>query len=189
MKFNDKLIELRKKEGLSQEELGYKLNVTRQTVSKWELGQTKPEMEKLIEISKYFNISIDELLDEENNKEKKQKVGFNWKPIIIIGIILLAVILFCIVSFIATIITIGKTTYDTATSVMNTAASTINDINSDLDLEFNVDEAKETFDEISNIFSEDFDTEFDKTDNEFEKESFNTTYTTLYQGIKNGIKK
>ncbi|MBQ6992741.1 MAG: helix-turn-helix domain-containing protein [Clostridia bacterium] len=190
MKFNDKLIELRKKKGLSQEELGYELNVTRQTISKWELGQTKPEMEKLIEISKYFNISVDELLDEENNNQekiKKQKVGFNWKPIIIIGIILLAIILFCIVSFIATIITIGKTTYDTATSIMNTAASTINDINSDLDVEFNVNEAKETFDEISNVFNEDFDTEVDEMDNEFEKESFNTTYTTLYQGIQNGF--
>ena len=44
MKFNEKLINLRKKAGLSQEELGYKLNVTRQTVSKWELGQTTPEM-------------------------------------------------------------------------------------------------------------------------------------------------
>ena len=43
MKFNEKLINLRKKAGLSQEELGYKLNVTRQTVSKWELGQTTPE--------------------------------------------------------------------------------------------------------------------------------------------------
>jgi len=187
MKFNDKLIELRKKKGLSQEELGYELNVTRQTISKWELGQTKPEMEKLIEISKYFNISVDELLDEENNKEKKQKVGFNWKPIIIIGIILLSIILFCIVSFIVTIITIGKTTYDTATSIMDTAVSTINDINSDLDVEFNVNEAKETFDEMSNIFNEDFDTEVDEIDNEFAKESFNTTYTTLYQGIQNGF--
>ena len=64
MKFNEKLIELRKKEGLSQEELGYKLNVTRQTVSKWELGQTTPEMEKLLEMSKVFNISVDELINE-----------------------------------------------------------------------------------------------------------------------------
>lgn len=64
MKFNEKLMELRKKEGLSQEELGYKLNVTRQTISKWELGQTTPEMDKLIEISKVFNISVDELLRE-----------------------------------------------------------------------------------------------------------------------------
>jgi len=64
MKFNEKLTELRKKEGLSQEELGYKLNVTRQTVSKWELGQTTPEMDKLVEMSKIFNISVDELINE-----------------------------------------------------------------------------------------------------------------------------
>lgn len=37
MEFNEKLMKLRKQQGLSQEELGYKLNVTRQTVSKWEL--------------------------------------------------------------------------------------------------------------------------------------------------------
>lgn len=64
MKFNEKLIELRKKEGLSQEELGYKLNVTRQTISKWELGQTTPEMDKLLEMSKIFNISVDDLINE-----------------------------------------------------------------------------------------------------------------------------
>ena len=64
MKFNEKLIELRKKQGLSQEELGYKLNVTRQTVSKWELGQTTPEMDKLIEISKIFSVSVDELTND-----------------------------------------------------------------------------------------------------------------------------
>lgn len=64
MKFNEKLIELRRKEGLSQEELGYKLNVTRQTVSKWELGQTTPEMDKLVEIGKIFNISVDELVND-----------------------------------------------------------------------------------------------------------------------------
>ena len=48
MKFNEKLIKLRKEQGLSQEELGEKLNVTRQTVSKWELGETTPEMSKLL---------------------------------------------------------------------------------------------------------------------------------------------
>jgi len=64
MKFNEKLIELRKKQGLSQEELGYKLNVTRQTVSKWELGQTTPEMDKLVEMGKIFNVSVDELINE-----------------------------------------------------------------------------------------------------------------------------
>ena len=69
MKFNEKLIALRKKEGLSQEELGFKLNVTRQTVSKWELGQTTPEMDKLIEIGKTFNISVDELINESEISE------------------------------------------------------------------------------------------------------------------------
>lgn len=73
MKFNEKLIELRKKEGLSQEELGYRLNVTRQTISKWELAQTTPEMEKIIEISKIFNISVDELINSNENKEIEEK--------------------------------------------------------------------------------------------------------------------
>lgn len=67
MKFNEKLIKLRKQSGLSQEELGYKLNVTRQTVSKWELGQTTPEMDKLVSLSKIFGITLDELTSEEEN--------------------------------------------------------------------------------------------------------------------------
>lgn len=69
MKFNEKLIQLRKSSGFSQEELGHKLNVTRQTVSKWELGNTTPEMEKLIELSDLFNISIDELVKEKEVPE------------------------------------------------------------------------------------------------------------------------
>ena len=84
MKFNEKLIELRKKEGLSQEELGYKLNVTRQTISKWELGQTTPEMEKLSEISNIFGISVDKLINEteEIKNEKTEEPIIEDKPII-----------------------------------------------------------------------------------------------------------
>ena len=62
LKFNEKLIKLRKASGLSQEELGDKLNVSRQTISKWELGETTPEMDKLEELSNLFEISIDELV-------------------------------------------------------------------------------------------------------------------------------
>lgn len=62
LKFNEKLIKLRKTSGLSQEELGDKLNVARQTISKWELGETTPEMDKLEELSNLFEISIDELV-------------------------------------------------------------------------------------------------------------------------------
>ena len=61
MKFSEKLMNLRKSKGMSQEELAVKLNVTRQTVSKWELDQTAPDMNKLVEISKLFDISLDEL--------------------------------------------------------------------------------------------------------------------------------
>ncbi|SEV83706.1 helix-turn-helix transcriptional regulator [[Clostridium] fimetarium] len=62
MEFQDKLIALRKQNGMSQEDLGNAIGVSRQTVSKWEMGQTTPEMNKLIELSKLFDISVDELL-------------------------------------------------------------------------------------------------------------------------------
>lgn len=74
MNFSEKLISLRKKEGLSQEELGYKLNVTRQTVSKWELGQTTPDMDKLSEMAKIFNVSVDQLINETETMEDKTTV-------------------------------------------------------------------------------------------------------------------
>ena len=62
MTFAEKLIELRKGRGWSQEELGERLGVTRQTVSKWELGSTTPEMEKLAAMGELFGISLDELV-------------------------------------------------------------------------------------------------------------------------------
>lgn len=65
MQFCEKLMELRKARGLSQEQLGDLLNVSRQTVSKWELGATTPEMNKLIELSNIFSVSIDELVGNE----------------------------------------------------------------------------------------------------------------------------
>ena len=64
MSFGDKLINLRKKKGMSQEELGEKLGVTRQTVSKWELGQTTPEMDKLRDISILFDVSVNYLMND-----------------------------------------------------------------------------------------------------------------------------
>lgn len=62
MEFNNKLYNLRKQKGLSQEELANRLNVSRQTVSKWEVGDSTPDMEKLIAISDLFEISLDELV-------------------------------------------------------------------------------------------------------------------------------
>lgn len=75
MKFSEKLENLRKIRGMSQEAVAQKLNVTRQTVSKWELDQTTPDMNKLLEISKLFGISLDELTNntEISNSETKYK--------------------------------------------------------------------------------------------------------------------
>lgn len=60
MNFNDRLIDLRRKRGLSQEQLGYELGVSRQTVSKWELGQSYPDFQRLVLLSDYYGIGLDE---------------------------------------------------------------------------------------------------------------------------------
>lgn len=63
MNINEKILLLRKKEGLSQEGIAEKLNVTRQTVSNWELGQTTPDIQQAKNISQIFKISLDDLTD------------------------------------------------------------------------------------------------------------------------------
>ena len=58
MKFCEKLINLRKEKGISQEEFGNIIDVSRQSVSKWELGQTKPDVDKIKKICEFYNISF-----------------------------------------------------------------------------------------------------------------------------------
>ena len=62
MEIGKKIMELRKKNGLSQEELAEKIGVARQTISKWELGETSPDLKQSKELSKIFNVSLDELV-------------------------------------------------------------------------------------------------------------------------------
>lgn len=72
-----KLYELRKEKNLSQEEVAEKLNVTRQTVSKWETNQSTPDFDKILPLCKLFEIGPEELLTgkkpEENTKEEIQE--------------------------------------------------------------------------------------------------------------------
>ena len=63
MALGQNILELRKKSGLSQEQLGDKINVTRQTISNWELEETSPNPEQLKQLSKVLKVSVDELLD------------------------------------------------------------------------------------------------------------------------------
>ena len=65
MEFNQKLQELRKQKGLTQEELAASLYVSRTAVSKWESGRGYPNIESLMAIAKFFSITVDELLSSE----------------------------------------------------------------------------------------------------------------------------
>ena len=65
MEFNEKLQELRKKRGLTQEELAEYLYVSRTAISKWESGRGYPNISSLKDISKFFSVSIDDLLSGE----------------------------------------------------------------------------------------------------------------------------
>lgn len=109
MKFNERLLDLRKKKGWSQEELGYKLDVSRQTISKWESGQTTPELEKLRNLAKIFEISVDELISEEdvikeenvnieNKSSSNKKCSKVFKYIkVILSLILLSILIIYII--------------------------------------------------------------------------------------------
>ena len=63
MALGQNILESRKKNGLSQEQLGEKVDVTRQTVSNWELEITTPNPDQLKKLSKALNVSVDELVD------------------------------------------------------------------------------------------------------------------------------
>ena len=84
MEFNEKLQELRKRKGLTQEELAELLYVSRTAVSKWESGRGFPNIESLKAISKFFSVSLDELLSDkeilaiaENDYKQKERTVRN----------------------------------------------------------------------------------------------------------------
>ena len=74
MKLAEKLFELRKEKGWSQEKLAEQINVSRQSISKWESGQVLPEIEKVIELSKIFQVTTDYLLLDENSEKSSTTV-------------------------------------------------------------------------------------------------------------------
>lgn len=72
MDIGEKLFELRKGKGLSQEEVAEKLNVTRQTVSKWETNQSTPDFDKIMPICELYGITTEELLTGKKPEEKTE---------------------------------------------------------------------------------------------------------------------
>ncbi len=77
MEIGNKIFKLRKKNNLSQEELAEKVGVARQTISKWELGETNPDLKQAKELSRIFNVSLDELACDKNKEESSVAEQFN----------------------------------------------------------------------------------------------------------------
>jgi transcriptional regulator with XRE-family HTH domain len=102
MEIGKKIMELRKKSGLSQEELAEKVGVARQTISKWELGETSPDLKQAKELSKIFSVSLDELTDNDikeiliektSNTEKLAGIILKLMKFVIVFIIVLPILL------------------------------------------------------------------------------------------------
>lgn len=77
MNLTEKMIDLRKKKGLTQEDLSEQMNVSRQTISRWEFGEVAPSAENLKKLSKFYVVPLDYLLNDdaalpEPQKEEKQ---------------------------------------------------------------------------------------------------------------------
>ena len=102
MEIGNNIVNLRKKSCLSQEELAEKVGVARQTISKWELGETSPDLKQAKELSKIFKVSLDELADNDikeilvektTNTEKLAGLILKLIKFIIIFIIVVPIIL------------------------------------------------------------------------------------------------
>lgn len=107
MKLGENILKLRKEKGLSQEQLGEMVDVTRQTISNWELGETTPNPEQLKLLSKALNVSVDELIDNDikgilevkvSNTEKL--AGIIIKILKVIGILFVVFVVIDVIAFI-----------------------------------------------------------------------------------------
>lgn len=72
MKIEEKIQRLRKEKGWSQEELAFRLDVSRQSVSKWEMGTAVPDVDKILKMSELFSVSTDYLLKDDNERDTEK---------------------------------------------------------------------------------------------------------------------
>ena len=107
MEFGKQIYELRKKANLSQEQLAEKVGVSRQTISKWELGETAPDIKQAQVLSQVFSVSLDELTGNDTKEVIYKKVsnteklaGLIIKVIKIWGIIILTCLIVAVVGIV-----------------------------------------------------------------------------------------
>lgn len=101
MNIGEKIYNLRKKKNLSQEDLANILNVSRQTISKWETGESNPDIDKIVPLCNFFEISTDEFLkgrdivyERKLNKEKKKNKALTFSLcLIILGVMIILAML------------------------------------------------------------------------------------------------
>lgn len=107
MEIGNKILSLRKKHNITQEQLAEKMNVARQTISKWELGETSPDIKQAKVLAKIFNVSLDELVDNQVKDSLVEKVsnteklaGIIIKILKVIGIAFLVMFVVDVIAFI-----------------------------------------------------------------------------------------
>ena len=98
MNISERIQSLRKSKGISQEELAEKLCVSRQAVSKWESGESTPDIDKIILISNYFDVTTDYIL---KGIESSKKISLKTRNIILVSFSLIFALLIGIISFAA----------------------------------------------------------------------------------------
>lgn len=96
MNLSERLLKLRKEKGLSQEELANELGVSRQTVSKWETGESMPDFDKIIPLCEFYGITSDELLSGKKDivvaKEENKKSVYARNIAVAVGLYILSVV-------------------------------------------------------------------------------------------------
>lgn len=111
MLLGEKLKKLRKARGLSQEQLAEQLKVSRQAISKWELGESMPDTDNLVALSDYYGVSLDYLLRDQEVSEFSEKVMVREvQPLVSSGCLkkgLIGIVIFVFVWFILVCIFYG----------------------------------------------------------------------------------
>lgn len=95
MDFGERLRQLRKEKGISQEKLAEKMNVSRQAISKWERGATMLDIENIVQLSKLFQVPVDSLLLDVGNEVSGTRKDIGQKEKTIVPTILCIVGILC----------------------------------------------------------------------------------------------
>ena len=122
MNIGNTISELRKKNHLTQEDLAEKLNVTKQTISKWKCNETSPKLEDASKLAKIFKVSLDELTNNPSILEQKMSnveslAGIIIKILKVIGILIILYFIFLVIAIFAFSAFKGKTSEKVTTSL------------------------------------------------------------------------